>query len=80
MEVALILVGSRYLHVISKLRMGRIDGRIPRLRADRDTRRGSGMHSIDPPPDDHVAYMGANRSWLECEIHDSNPNPGCRRR
>jgi len=80
MEVALILVGSRYLYAISKLRMGRIDRRIPRLRASRDTRRGSGMHSIDKPPDDHVAYMGVNRSWLECEILDSNPNLGCRGR
>ena len=80
MEVALILVGSRYPQGISKLRMGRIDRRIPRLRAGRDTRRGSGMHSIDKPPDDYVAYMGVNRSWLECEILDSNPNPGCRRR
>ena len=80
MKVALILVGSRYLYVISKLRMGRIDRRIPRLRASRDTRRGSGMHSIGPSPDDHVAYIGANHRWLEAEIHDSNPNPGCRRR
>ena len=80
MEVALILVRSRDLYVISKLRMRRIDRHSPRLRAGRDTRRGSGMRSIGPPPDDHIAYMGANRSWLEAEIHDSNPNPGCRRR
>jgi hypothetical protein len=80
MEVALILVGSRYPYAISKLRMGRIDRRIPRLRAGRDTRRGSGMHSIDKPPDDHVVYMGVNRRWLECEILDCNPNLGCRGR
>ena len=80
MEVALILVGSSYLYAISKLQMGRIDRRIPRPRAGRDTRRGGGMHSIDPAPDDHVAYIGANRSWLESEIHDSNPDRGCRRR
>jgi len=80
MEVELILVPSRDLYVISKLRMHRIDRRIPRLRAGRDTRGGSGMHSIGPPPEDYVAYMGVNRSWLEAEIHDSNPNPGCRRR
>ena len=78
MEVTLILVSSRYLYAIAKLRMGRIDWRIPRLRAGWDTRRGSGMHSIDKPPDDYVAYNGVNRSWLECEILDSDPNPGCR--
>ena len=78
MEVALILVRSRYVDAISKQRMGRIEGRIPRPRAGRDTRRGSGMHSIDKLPDDHVAYMSTNRSWLECEILDCNPNPGCR--
>ena len=80
MEVTLILIGPRYLYAISKLRMGRIDRRIPCLRAGRDTRRGSGMHSVGPAPDDYVAYMGANRSWLKAEIHDSNPNSGCRSR
>ena len=76
MEVALILVGSRYLYLISKLRMGRIDWRIPRLRTGRDTRRGSRMHSIDKPPDNRVAYMGVNRSWLECEIAHPDSNLG----
>jgi hypothetical protein len=60
--------------------MGRIDRRIPRLRPGRDTRRGSGMHSVDKPPDDLVAYTSVNRRWREYEILDSNPNPGCRRR
>jgi len=80
MEVTLILVGSRYPYAISKLQMGRIDRCIPRPRAGRDTRRGSGMHSIDKLPDDYVAYMGVNDRWLEYEILDFNPNPGCRRR
>jgi hypothetical protein len=79
MEVALVLVSPCYLQTISKLHMGRIDGRIPRLRADRDTRGGSGMHSIDPVPDDYVAYMGANCTWRESEIRDSDVNPGRRR-
>lgn len=79
MEVALVSVVPRYLYTISKLRMGRIYERIPRLGAGRDIRRGRGVHSIYPLPDDYVAYLGINHTWPESEIRDSNANPGCRR-
>ena len=78
MEVALVSVVSRYLYTISKLSMGRIDERIPWLRAGRDGRGGRGVHTINPLPDDYVAYLGVNHTWPESEIRDSNANPCCR--